>query len=74
MVSTVSCKFFFFKVWQQFHQQAFKLFKLVTFNYDQLDAVYKILKVISLELVKEVNGKKVIEFTMPLPKFTMTPQ
>ena len=44
------------------------------FIYDQLDAVYKIFKDIPLEIVKEVDGRKTVEFTMPLPKFTMTAQ
>ena len=47
---------------------------LLLFIYDQLDAVYTILKDIPPELVKEVDDKKIVEFTMPLPKFTMTPQ
>ena len=47
---------------------------LLLFIYDQLDAVYTILKDIPPELVKEVDGRKTVEFTMPLPKFTMTAQ
>ncbi len=47
---------------------------LLLFIYDQLDAVYKILKDIPPKLVKEVDGIKTVEFTMPLPKLSMTPQ
>ena len=47
---------------------------LLLFIYDQLDAVYSILKNIPSELVKEIDGKKIVEFKMPLPKLALTPQ
>jgi hypothetical protein len=40
--------------------------------YEHLDAVYKIVANIPPESVKEVEGEKVVQFTIPFPEFALT--
>ncbi|MBQ9487859.1 MAG: hypothetical protein IJU91_08705 [Selenomonadaceae bacterium] len=47
---------------------------LLLLIYEHLDAVYKLLSNIPTDSVKEVNGEKVVVFTMPFPQFALTPQ
>ena len=65
---------YFLACHQEKKREVANYLSLLLFIYDQLDAVYSILKNIPSELIKEIDGKKCVEFTMPLPKLVLTPQ
>lgn len=47
---------------------------LLLIIHEHLDAVYKIFSDIPQDSIKEIDGEKVVVFTMPFPKFAFTPQ
>ena len=47
---------------------------LLLIVHEHLDAVYKIFTNIPPESIKEIDGEKMVIFTMPFPKFALTSQ
>ena len=59
---------------QQNQHEISEYLSLLLMIHEQLDAIYKIFSDIPPESVKEVDGEKIVEFTMPFPIFALTPQ
>lgn len=59
---------------QQNQHEISEYLSLLLMIHEQLDAIYKIFSDIPPESVKEVDGEKIVEFTMLFPNFALTPQ